>query len=195
MDITLLRSYAREYLRAGTDTNLWSPTKLDLALQSLLSDFTLRTNKGITEVAATSTLGTLALPAGVSPERLLGVRLSTVTRGIVALQALSPMDFADQGKASGTPQYYTVVDSTISLYPTPTSNTGLVLRYVPLAPIWTVGATTPSNPSTVSWPDHLLKDLIIYVGMFAQAADPEFAFGQPYMARYLDFCNRMKGKY
>lgn len=195
MDITTLRAYAREYLRAGNDTNLWTPTKLDLGLQSLLSDFTLRTDKGIAEVAATSTLGTLALPVGVSQERLRALRLTTAASGVGSLQYLSPGDFWEQGSAIGTPEYYTVLDGTITLYPTPSSNTSLTLRYVALPPTWTVGATSPTSPSTVSWPDHLLKDLIVYVGIFAQAADPEYGFGQPYMTRYIDFCNRMRGKY
>lgn len=120
----------------------------------------LRLNAMLARQTATATTGYVELPSDWLQHSSIVV--TSPSNILSSLVYISPDEYYDISKngATGTPRYYTIINSDIVLYPAPTSATAMEITYYKKIPA--LSASTPSN-----WLLDRSPDLYLYATLLA----------------------------
>lgn len=204
MNLTLARQIVHYFARNGGDSTMYPDQQVDLAIAGICDDFISRTSCSLilATVAITANSGVVDLSgitdssdqATFRPERLRSAYMTGVREPLrlVAWEKL----WHDQNGVEALAQPYELAFadySTCQIFPVPTVDATLYLRWVEPITNWTPGTESGTDDIDFNLPDDFMRRILMWgAPALLQGNEPEHKYTATAWQRYCDFRESMR---
>lgn len=195
MTLSAGRAWVRQFARNAGDSSVYTDADIDRAIMAAANTFIDATRSTMRLDTVTAAAGSdevdLSSVGGFRPDRIKRIYLGDRPLGIWSWEEL-----VAQQDCTGTPTAIAFEDwQTARVYPTPTANTDIKVRWYPPFSSWDVGCNdTTAQGIIFNLPDDWMQQILIYgATSILQHTDPQQLYANASYQKFQAFIKSMTG--